>query len=171
MFHEWSDFYLLVGSAAAALIGLLFVVATLTSGIDTSRAMAGQRTYMTPLVFHFGVVLSVAAVAMAPKVSASVAGVAIGAAALAGLAYAIFVSVRIHGNDVPDPPHWSDLWCYGVAPAVVYLGLGTAAVLVWVNATIAADVTAAACLALLLVGVRNAWDLVTYLAPRQTNPD
>jgi hypothetical protein len=164
MFHEWSDFYLLIGSAAAALIGLLFVVATLMSGVDRSRAMVGARIYMTPVVFHFGVVLSVAAVAMAPKVGANIAGSAIGAAALAGLVYTGFICLQLGRGKVPDTPHWSDFWCYGVAPFVVYLALAAAAALVWVSDVIAADVTGAACLALLLVCVRNAWDLVTYLA-------
>jgi len=32
MFQHWDSYYLLLGSAAGALIGLLFVVATLSAG-------------------------------------------------------------------------------------------------------------------------------------------
>jgi len=37
MFHDWENYYLLIGSAAGALIGLMFVVTTLTAGLDASR--------------------------------------------------------------------------------------------------------------------------------------
>jgi hypothetical protein len=40
---EWDTFYLMVGSSAAALIGLLFVVITLTANLDAAKAEAGSQ--------------------------------------------------------------------------------------------------------------------------------
>ena len=66
MFEGWSDFYLLVASAAGALIGLLFVVVTLTAGREAQSTERGASLYMTPIVFHLATVLLGGAVAMAP---------------------------------------------------------------------------------------------------------
>jgi formate/nitrite transporter FocA (FNT family) len=62
MFHDWENYYLLIGAAAGALIGLVFVVTTLTAGLDASRVSRGAKVYITPIVFHFSVVLIVSAI-------------------------------------------------------------------------------------------------------------
>src|SRR3712207_4741374 len=63
----WGDFYVIVGAAAGALIGLQFVVMTLISGrpADRDDAQAGDA-FTTPSVVHFGVVLLLSAVISAP---------------------------------------------------------------------------------------------------------
>src|ERR1700740_3153229 len=48
VFQGWDNFYFMVGSAAAGLIGLLFVVVTLTAGFDRDQAQRGQALYMNP---------------------------------------------------------------------------------------------------------------------------
>jgi hypothetical protein len=166
MFEHWDSFYLLLGSAAGALIGLLFVVATLTSGLDKSAAMRGASIYLTPTVFHFAMVLTVSALALAPGAAASFVGLVVGACAAAGLAYAVAVAVAIRKGAGTEPPHWSDFWCYGVAPSALYVALGAAAIAVSAAPARAPYLIAAPLVALLLTCIRNAWDLVTYLAPR-----
>jgi hypothetical protein len=64
----WETFYFMIGSAGAGLIGLLFVVVTLTAGFDQSQINRGAKFYMTPTAFHFAVVLTASAVAVAPGV-------------------------------------------------------------------------------------------------------
>ena len=66
MFQHWDSYYLLLGSAAGALIGLLFVVATLSAGREVSTVTRGTKTYLTPTVFHFAMVMAVSALATAP---------------------------------------------------------------------------------------------------------
>lgn len=168
MFHGWDSFYLLIGSAAAALIGLLFVVTTLTVDIERGRARRGASVYMSPTVFHFGVVLTASAVGLVPDVATTPAGAVIGASALAGLAAACVVAVRIRtGSVVPEEaPHWTDVWYYGVAPAAIYVALAVGSLAVLADSPRAPVIVGAALTALLLVGIRNAWDLVTWLAPK-----
>ena len=89
------------------------------------------------------------------------------ACALAGLIYAVWVVLQIRKVRIDGPPHWTDLWCYGAAPAAVYLGLAAAALAAWTGWSCAPYAIAGALLALLLVSIRNAWDLVTWLAPRR----
>ncbi|HEV2363353.1 MAG TPA: hypothetical protein VGS12_04050 [Caulobacteraceae bacterium] len=167
MFHGWESFFGLTGTAAASLIGLLFIVATLRGAVrDRSQALLGASLFLTPSAMQFGVVLAVSALALAPPLPAPAAPLIVALAALAGLGHAGWASFGIASPSVPlAAPHWSDLWLYGVAPGALYLVLGgsaaaLAAGLAWADAAMAA-----ACLALLLMAIRNAWDLVTWMAP------
>jgi hypothetical protein len=166
MFHGWENFYFLIGSAAAGLIGLLFVVVTLTAGIDRSRALRAGGLYMTPTAFHFGAVLCTAAVAIAPDLRAEVTGAIFGAIALTGFAHATRASIGIAASNRGDSaPHWSDFWTYGAAPAAVYAALCVLSVALGLGREWAAEAVAGLLLALLVIGIRNAWDLVTWMAP------
>lgn len=166
MFEGWDDFYLLIGSAGGALIGLLFVVVTLTTGSDESRTQRGQALYMTPNVFHFGSVLVISGMAMAPGLSVQAEALIVGVVALAGLAVAGRVTFTLFTSKAETPPHWSDPWYYGVGPLVLYVALACAVVAIWSEAEAAPRAVAGVTCLLMLLGIRNAWDLVTYLAPR-----
>lgn len=166
MFNHWDNLYLMIGSGAVALIGLLFVVATLTAGRERSTATRGARVYMTPTVFHFAVVLTISAAALVPELPRSPAGLILAAGALTGLVYSAWVTARLRRDKI-DEQHWSDFWWYGVAPTAIYLALAATAASVWLAPSIVPYGTASALLALLLLGIHNAWDLVTWLAPRQ----
>jgi hypothetical protein len=173
MFQEWDNFYLLIGSAAGALIGLLFVVVTLTERVERSRAERGSRVYMTPTLFHFAMVLVVSALAFAPGLSANVQGLLLGAGAVIGTVYAASISLEFRAERIipNEAPHWSDVWFYGLAPLVLYFCLLATSAAVWDDAWFAAYAVAANMLALLLVAIRNAWDLVTWLAPHGDKED
>jgi hypothetical protein len=170
MFQGWENFYLMVGGAAGSLIGLLFIVATLTAGRDRDETARGVSIYMTPVVFHLAVVLVLSAVAMAPGLGAAVAGLVAGTAGVLGLVYSAWVSLSIRHIELTEPPHWTDFWWYGVAPFAVYVGLDASAVTVWLNRPLAAWGAGAMLMILLLVAIRNAWDMVTWMAPR-AKPD
>ena len=65
-----------------------------------------------------------------------------------------------------DSPHPSDLWCYGVAPTMFYVAIAAVIALTfWMRAAWAPTAMAGLLLALLLLAIRNAWDLVTWIAP------
>ena len=66
----WDNFYYLIGSAAGGLIGLMFVVVTLTAGRDRSTMLRAADLYLTPTVVHFAVVLTTSAVALIPDIAA-----------------------------------------------------------------------------------------------------
>jgi hypothetical protein len=62
-------------------------------------------------------------------------------------------------------PHWSDMPLYGVAPGVLYLLLLGVAAAIWLQATFAAAALAVLVMVLMLLAIRNAWDLITWMAP------
>ena len=56
----WDSFYVIVGSAAGALIGLQFVVVTLIAQRPTRAAPDASAAFGTPTIVHFGAVLLLA---------------------------------------------------------------------------------------------------------------
>jgi hypothetical protein len=64
---EWHDFYLLVGTAGATLLALLFVAVSLGTGFLTEERQAPTRTFMSPVVIHFTSVFFLSAVALFPS--------------------------------------------------------------------------------------------------------
>jgi len=168
MFEGWDNYFLMIGSAGGGLIGLLFVVVTLTSGTDRSRVALGQQLYMTPTALAFAAVLTISATALAPRLPDWAIAACVGAIALAGLFSGVRATLGIARMRVgAEPPHWSDFWMYGVTPAALYLVQGAVAAAIAAQWPGAAHGVAAVQLALLLVGIRNAWDLITWIAPRR----
>lgn len=55
MFDGWDNFYIIVGSTSGALVGVMFVVATLSAGLEQRRITRGAQVYITPVVFHFAI--------------------------------------------------------------------------------------------------------------------
>jgi len=68
MFEHWGEFYLLAGSAAAVLIGLIFVVVTLMQDKPRSTMLAGAQLYMGPVVLQVSFVLVLSAAALTPGI-------------------------------------------------------------------------------------------------------
>jgi hypothetical protein len=176
MFEGWGEFYLLAGSAAAVLIGLLFVVVTLMQDRPRSSVLTGAKLYMGPVVLHVSFVLVLSAAALTPGIAPAAFAAVAGAVALWGLVRGAFVIMGISGLAADDKPHWSDVWFYGAIPTGLYLLLAAIAAAFWTEQPWAPRALAAVITALLLVTIRNEWDLVTWLAPRpdsgsQRDPD
>lgn len=164
MFEGWEEYFLMIGSSAAALIGLMFVVMTLTAGRDRSELERGKKYYTSPIVWHLAVILLLSGAATAPTVPAEFfAWVSIGLGTL-GIAMGIRSAIGITRAFASSDPGFDVVW-YGVAPAIVYAGLIAAAVGTLGGQKWAASAIAADLMALLLVSIHAAWDLVTYLAP------
>jgi hypothetical protein len=166
MFSDWENFYLIVGSGGGALIGVMFVVATLTAGLEESRASRGALIYITPIVFHFAIVLVVSAIAVTPGLPFEAVGVLIALCAALGFSYGIVTMIRIFTLKMEDLPDWEDKIFYGVVPVIAYVLLATATAAIWFAPMSAALAIGAVMLLLLLIGIRNAWDLATYLVMR-----
>lgn len=171
MFEGWDSFYLLTGGAGGALIGLLFVVATISRAGDPDSMLRAVDTYMTPIVFHLAMVLGVSAFTTAPHVSAAHQGAVIAACAVIGILRCYQVIHMLGVSHKVAPSHWSDIWWYGHASLLAYLPLLAGAAAVWLAPSLAPDLVAASLLAVLFVAIRNAWDLVTWITVRLREPE
>ena len=65
-FHEWESFYVIVGAAAGALIGLQFVVMTLIAERPQMGTAEAGAAFATPTVAHFGAALLLSALLRVP---------------------------------------------------------------------------------------------------------
>jgi hypothetical protein len=170
MFEDWGEFYLLAGSAAAVLIGLAFVVITLTQDRPRSSVLSGSRLYMGPVILHVSFVLVISAAALTPRITPEGFAVISGGVSFWGLVRGALVIKGIGARTGDDQPHWTDIWFYGAIPTLLYLLLAGASFAAWLEFTWSAQAIAAVVTGLLLVCIRNEWDLVTWLAPRPDSP-
>jgi hypothetical protein len=159
--EKWDSFYLIVGGAAGALIGLQFVVMTLIAERPPTRFGDVGKAFATPTIVHFTVVLGLAALLRAPWESGSAITLLLGVCGVAGCAYALLTAWRMHSQDAyaPDIEDWS---FHALLPLASY---ATMAVAGWLALTClgqALFVAGGAVMALLFCGIHNAWDSVGY---------
>jgi uncharacterized membrane protein YidH (DUF202 family) len=169
MFEGWDSFYLLVGGGAGAFISTMFVVATLMGDLEQRRLDDGRQVFITPVVFHFGVVFVVSVLTAVPHLTRGTLGLLLALGSAAGLGYAVTTLMRLRKLDWEGfyNPDLSDTFFYGVAPIVVYLAMGAAAWDVWFDAEDAPYLIGWLMLVLVSMGIRNAWDLATALVQRK----
>jgi hypothetical protein len=166
MFEGWGEYFFMIGSSAAALIGLMFVVVTLTVGRDRDQTERGKHFYTSPIVWHLCVVLLLSGAAIAPTMTARLFGAVAGAFALVGIGAGIRNAIGIARVPISGVENNAfDVWWYGVAPALVYTGLATAAAVTFLGSQWGPSAIAASLMGLLLVSIHAEWDLVTFLAP------
>lgn len=160
----WGNFYVMAGSSAAALTGLMFVVISLVHGRATPTNQDGISTFSTPTVMHFATALLISAVLVAPWQRLLYPGVTVALAGLYGLVYILRIAsrtkrLRLYTADLED---W--IW-YIVLPFVAYGALFGGAIVFTIAMPDKADFAIAAGVVLLIfIGIRNAWDVVTFLA-------
>ena len=165
MFDHWSEFYLLAGSAAAVLIGLIFVVMTLMQDRPRSSVLAGSKLYMGPVVLQVSFVLVLSSAALVPRISRTAFADICAAVALWGLVRGVMSLTGIAAIEDPEV-HWTDKWFYGAIPSALFVALAVTAWALWSRREWATIGVAAEITGILLLAIRNEWDLVTWLAPR-----
>ena len=156
--EPWHDFYVMLGGSAAALVGATFVVATLAGNME--KRTIGIKGFITPATVHLGSVLMVAALLMVPTLTAFILAVLLGIGGLAGLVYGVVIYFRVTTLKVDV----IDRCWYGIFPVLLYGLLGASAVLIFVkDIQYGLELIAAALVALLVTGMRNAWDMATFM--------
>ena len=164
--EHWHDFYVLVGTAGATLLALLFVAVSLGAGfLDDSRA-APTRAFYSPVVVHFTAVFFLAAISLVPSHRLVFFAAMIGACAAVGLCVALFVTIQLLRHDWTS--YTQDHLAYALLPTIAYVALLVAAAMVWSENDFALDVLAGSLLLLLIVNIRNAWDLTLSMVRHQT---
>jgi hypothetical protein len=167
----WHDFFILVGTASATLIGLLFVAASLGSGIFSLDRRYAARMFLSSSVVHFSCVLAACLIAVAPIRSWPVFGALACADGVFGLTYGIIAcrdSVR-HG--LPANMDRDDLALYMAVPLLGYFILAASGAMFLSDMNSATFILVAAVGLLLAVGIRNAWDITIWAVMRQGGSD
>ncbi len=160
-FAEWDSFYVIVGSAAGALIGLQFVVMTLVAERPPLRAAEAGAAFATPTIVHFGTALLLSAVLRAPWQAVTPVAALWGFVGLSGAIYTGIVARRMRVQTAygPELEDWS---CHVVLPLAAYAILALSAFAAPSHTREALFGVGAAALLLLFIGIHNAWDAVVY---------
>src|SRR2546425_2973098 len=167
----WQNFYVIVGTAAATLTGLMFVVITLMAQLQVHPpSWSHMRVFNTSNVVHFGAALLIAALLSAPWPALWTAALLLGLAGLAGVSYVLIVLWEVHHRLVGYQLVRSDWLWYTLLPLISYTALVVAAILLPIYPGPVLFIIAAVTLLLLFTGIHNAWDVVTYMAIEHAQP-
>ena len=172
LLSAWQNFYMIIGTAAATLTGLMFIVTTLIAGIDArlSTLNAAVSAFNTPTVVHFGTTLLLAGVLSAPWQTFSSLSLLLGLLGLGMVFYSIIVLRRMWR--VPHYQSTLEDWLWYMAfPLLAHVLLIITAFMLPKNPSVALYIVGSVMMLLLLVGIRNAWDNVTFLAIERSHAD
>lgn len=157
---DWRDFYVTIGTASGAIVGASFIVATLASGLK--ERTVGLRGFITPTAVHLGSVLIGSAILTAPTLTSVSLAILLGAGGLGGAVYGLVVATRIWNMRLD----LADRLCYVILPVLAYAAIAAAAFIESWAVTLAFDTLAVSLVIILIVGMRNAWDMASFMITR-----
>ena len=157
----WDSFYVIVGAAAGALIGLQFVVITLIADRPPEGAASAGAAFATPTVVHFSVSLLLCALMRVPWPSLVYPRASWGVVGAGGLVYTGVVAWRL-SRQTAYRPGFEDWALHVVLPAATHALLVSGAFAAGEHIVAAQFAVAASALLLLFIGIHNAWDAVSY---------
>jgi hypothetical protein len=164
----WENFYVILGSSAAALTGLQFVVIALVGDVRRRRPVQQDegeavRAFSEPTLVHFAAVLLIAAIVSAPWPALGGAALTLGACGCAGVGYLIVVARRARSQTAYQVVIQDWIW-HVTLPLVAYAALLAASTVLIGHVVISLFTIGAVSLLLLFIGIHNAWDTVIYVA-------
>lgn len=164
LMQQWHDFYTLIGTAAATLIGLMFVSASVGGGYMNEERRPGIRTFFSPTIFHFAATLVACLIVSVPVVTWTTLGALLLGCGLAGFAYAASIWQQMGRRGFLREIDAEDRLWYARAPVVCHLLVVLAGALLLGRRP--AGIYLLALVLLLLVGIRNAWDITLWVVMR-----
>jgi hypothetical protein len=162
----WHDFYMLVGTASATLIGLLFVAASVGISYFTPEREAALKAFLTPTVLHFTVVLTSCLLAMAPAHTVMSLGILLGVEGIFGVGYESWLWAQMRRRGFASTIDLADRSWYVFAPFLAYLLMVAAGIELQRDIGPGLELFAMNLLLLLLIGIRNAWDMTVWIVIR-----
>jgi hypothetical protein len=165
--HDWETYFFLMGTAGATLVGLEFVAISLAVAALSRKHFTGISTFVTPTLLHFVYVLLLSAVILMPHLDLLALGALLAGTAVSGLAF-MFPRWRelkaMGGTGGSQRSNW--VW-YFASPFLAHVLLLVAVPFVIAQEEWSLFALAAATLLLLVIGIRNSWDLVLWIATRR----
>ncbi|HEY2431511.1 MAG TPA: hypothetical protein VGI12_02485 [Vicinamibacterales bacterium] len=160
---EWENFYVIVGSSAAALTGLQFVVIALVADRGLGDPTA-TSSFSTPTIVHFSAVLALSGVLSAPWHGMTVPLATLTALGIAGCAYVVSIR-RAARRQREYRPVLEDRIFHWWLPFASYAALAASLAFRHDVDTLLFGLGFVAML-LLFIGIHNAWDSAVYVTQR-----
>ncbi len=163
---SWHEFYNLLGEASATLVALLFVAASVGSGMFSRDRLAPLRMFLSASVVHFSSTLAVSLAMLAPLPSWTLLGSVILACGLYGLCYSGVAWRGAVREGISAKIDLEDRIWYAILPSLAYLvetGSGMALAMRRAEGLV---LLAASVAILLAAGIHNAWDITVWSITR-----
>lgn len=167
---SWENFYVIMGSAAAALTGLMFVVITLIAGSQILREGSAFDAFGTPTVVHFCVALLIAAIISAPWGALWQVCIPLGLSGLGGIVYVVIVIRRLRRSKGYQPVFEDWLW-HAILPFLSYLSIVISVLILPISPVWPLFIIGAVTVLLVFIGIHNSWDTITYVAANFSQAD
>jgi hypothetical protein len=165
--RHWQEFYTLLGTASATMVGLLFVAATVGSGVFSGDRRAPLRVFLSASVVNFSSILAVCLMVLAPEQSWVLLGVLIVGCGLFGLTHSCLAwRDTLHEGLIKSIDLEDRTW-YIALPIVGYLCVMAAGITLALRLDMGCAALALSMGVLLLVALHNAWDITVWIITRQ----
>ncbi|HTU69192.1 MAG TPA: hypothetical protein VMF11_02635 [Candidatus Baltobacteraceae bacterium] len=167
VFRAWGNFYVMTGSAAAALTGLMFVVTTLVAQRppavrQSASPSEGTRTFSSPTVVHFCAAFFISGVLAAPWHKIGYAELLVALLGLFGVGYVVSIARRMRRMTRYNVD-WDEWLWYVALPMLAYAVLAVAGAGLAIGPAQLLFALGGATMLLIFIGIHNSWDIVTYL--------
>lgn len=161
--HGWHDFYILIATAAATLIGLMFVAASVGASVFNAEREVPLRSFLTPTVVHFSAILISCLISLVPSLQAPSWGGLIAAVGGVGLFYSWHAVRNLRRRGIMLRRDLEDRFCYAIIPITTYVALIATGIVLALDPALGLDMLAVVLIALLLLGIHNAWDMTLWI--------
>lgn len=164
--ERWHDFYMLAGTAAATLIGLLFVSLTLNTEVMSDESQIGLKQLATQTFASFLYVLLISLLLLIPDHHPKMIGGEILILGAFGLLNATRHIQPVISN---RQANWAKIYLFWrfIMPTVSYVGLIAIALLVWQGRHDGLFLLVFVVFILLVTATHNAWDLLVGISKRK----
>jgi hypothetical protein len=165
--RSWHEFYTLGGTASATMIGLLFVAASVGSGVFSADRRAPLRVFLTGSVVNFSTVLAACLMVLAPVENWTLLGGLIAGGCLFGLAHSCLAWRDTVRDGLITRIDLEDRTWYLILPIVGYLFEAGSGIALAVRREQGCAALALSIGLLLVVGIHNAWDITVWSITRR----
>jgi hypothetical protein len=165
--EHWREFFLLSGTGGVTLTGVLFIVISLGPKIIAREMDTGVRAFFTPQVVLFATVLVISNALMAPAIPQELIGwlLCIGAVASIVYLWSTHGHRRWRENGLPVRD-W--IW-YIALPYLAYVLVLIEGAGILRDDMRALPAAGATMVLMLVIGIRNAWDLAVWMPQQELN--
>ncbi len=162
----WHEFYVLLGTASGTMIGLLFVAATVGSGVFSSSRRAALRIFLSASVVNFSSILASSLIVVSPVRNWILLGVLITGCGLFGLIHSGLAWRDTHREGLIASIDLEDRTWYVAFPVLGYLLVAGSGIALGLQMDLGCVALAVSTGMLLLIGLHNAWDITLWIITR-----
>ena len=161
----WSNFYLLTGTAAATLIGLMFIAMTFGSKLITAETAGSAKSILSAIMNHFIHIFLLACMALVPQEGTMFFGiVALTLGALRLVRIPAIAAQLVNTKKQGHPIEVSD-WVYSVIlPTGIFLLFIVCGIALTQGSDWALNGIGFLAIGLLTLGIVSAWEMLVWMA-------